>query len=546
MTCTGRTNLWLWPPLNIRSVLFLRSADGWVNTARLGLGGSTFEYSMKRGLSPNGGETPLPRSVGLSHEGAELNGQRLRQDYAQVVCALFGCANLAWLRFGVTRRPEPDHPMGGQRRCCSGNQKEPDNQMRVERPRVAAIGLENTQIESIKSLCETPRTAGSVGDYTAQYNWTETDIVIASGHGVSVGSNVHVLAIEPRHWQTGVGSRYGLIRTLRSNTEWEIHVPPSCPELYKALADDLALRFSRSEEPPSVFHCSGVAHEGANYLVQTTSGYPVALQFTLPGEPEQEIGEYTRFLVLALPRVDNLTEWLRAFLSDINKVDKVRVPHPPPRLSTPWDWYTPREKELAQQIAEIKTSIERMEDDRNTLEAELKSATHDAEIGTRKVLWVSGPELVSDVNEILTLFGFNVEDMDAQSGPKDAKREDLRLTLDDRPEWEALVEVKGYTKGAKTSDARQIRDHQEKYVAEKKQLPDLTLWIANPFRRRDPSNRPSPDNQAIEASEYTGVAYVLVPDLYRLRVLVEEGTVAASEAARRLVEANPGLWGDGT
>ena len=47
--------------------------------------------------------------------------------------------------------------------------------------------------------------------------------------------------------------------------------------------------------------------------------------------------------------------------------------------------------------------------------------------------------------------------MDAEL-KEEAKREDLRLTLEDRPGWEAIVEVKGYKKGTRTKDARQINE----------------------------------------------------------------------------------------
>ena len=55
--------------------------------------------------------------------------------------------------------------------------------------------------------------------------------------------------------------------------------------------------------------------------------------------------------------------------------------------------------------------------------------------------------------------------MDAELKPNEPKREDLRLTLPNRPGWEGIVEVKGYTDGVKTNDARQIREHRERYIA---------------------------------------------------------------------------------
>ena len=160
----------------------------------------------------------------------------------------------------------------------------------------------------------------------------------------------------------------------------------------------------------------------------------------------------------------------------------------------------------------------------------------------RRIVWADGDDLVSATSEILTSFGFNVEDVDATRGPNDPKREDLRLTLDDRPGWEAIVEVKGYKKGTKANDNRQIRQHRDTYTNEQGRLPDLTLWIANPYRLQDPSLRPALDKDVAERSKDIGATYVPVPDLYRLWVLVADGSIKPSQAAHRLVDAEPGLW----
>ena len=82
--------------------------------------------------------------------------------------------------------------------------------------------------------------------------------------------------------------------------------------------------------------------------------------------------------------------------------------------------------------------------------------------------------------------------MDEKLREGELKREDLRLTHEGLPGWQAIVEVKGYTRGAKTNDARQIREHRDHYIAEVGQPPDLTVWLANPFRTLDPSSRPAP------------------------------------------------------
>ena len=148
-------------------------------------------------------------------------------------------------------------------------------------------------------------------------------------------------------------------------------------------------------------------------------------------------------------------------------------------------------------------------------------------------------KLVAGVGELLTQCGFKVEYMDAQFERKDARCEDLRLTVDDRPGWEAIVEVKGYVKGAKAGDIRQIRGQRDNYAREKRgKFPDSTLWIANPFRLQDPLNRSAPDRQATEAAQNIGATYVAVPDLYRLWSLVAERHLSPSSARRQLIDGD--------
>ena len=135
--------------------------------------------------------------------------------------------------------------------------------------------------------------------------------------------------------------------------------------------------------------------------METTSGHPLAVRCTRldqPGEDEeqreaQEGGQKPYFVVLALPQVDNLSDWFRAFLSDIHHVDRTRVPYAPPRLLKPEDWYTPEENALAQQITDLRSRITQLEGELEQLKADLKSETRTADAGIRGVLWADGDEI---------------------------------------------------------------------------------------------------------------------------------------------------------
>ena len=60
--------------------------------------------------------------------------------------------------------------------------------MRVKRPRVAAIGLDTDQVESIAHLCGDLRTAVSFEEYEAAHSLAETDVLVSGAlEGLAVG-----------------------------------------------------------------------------------------------------------------------------------------------------------------------------------------------------------------------------------------------------------------------------------------------------------------------------------------------------------------------
>ncbi|MCY4529425.1 MAG: hypothetical protein OXD46_10405 [Chloroflexi bacterium] len=277
-------------------------------------------------------------------------------------------------------------------------------------------------------------------------------------------------------------------------------------------------------------------------LVETTSGRAAALRLVLPfGKGQENSGEPDP-VALFLPRVTNLAAWFTAFLSDIHEINPERVPQKPPRLSRPKDWYTLEERYLADQIMTATLEIDRLSEERNQLQTQLSAEGAKANGGVRRIIWCVGVDLVEASKEILTELGFCVKDMDAGLDPSEPRREDLRLTLENREKWEALVEVKGYSSGTKTNDARQILEYTKKYMLEKHREPDLILWLANPFREMDPSSRPPADSNVNDAAANIGAVHVLATDLYKQWVLVKTGRLEARAVVQYLIDAEPGLW----
>ena len=409
----------------------------------------------------------------------------------------------------------------------------------VPRPRVAAIGLDDPQIASIEYLCGTLRLASSLEEYLQGYSWTETDVVVSKDmHDRTSDIEANILAIGTSDFKWGAPNEGGYISTYR-NTERELSISPSCPDIYKPPATELSSQLSRAVEPP-VVAMTFLKYKTA--LIETTSGRAVAMRLVLPTEPMGTDDAPLGYIALLLPEGSNLSAWFRAFLWDLHTCDPAQVPQAPPRLNQPSDWYTPQERILSDRISQIQSEMERLSDEVNAFEMQLASAGEKADKGIRQALWGDGDGLIAAVREMLTHLGFTVRNMDAEVPKGELRREDMRLTLAGLTSWQGLVEVKGYTNGIRTNDNRQIREYRDRYIQEQGRPPDLTVWLSNPFRTMDPSFRPAPDQNVKDAAEAIGAVHVLASDLYRQWTLVASGSLEAETIVESLRNADPGLW----
>ena len=329
------------------------------------------------------------------------------------------------------------------------------------------------------------------------------------------------------------------MQTADENTERELAVPPSCPDLYKPLAAELSRQLGRAAQPPTVIR---TLWQDKVALIETTSGRPVALRLVLPTRSGAADAEPSRPIAILLPEGSNLVAWFRAFLCELHESDPIRVPHAPPGLNQPSDWYTPQEKVLADRISQIESEFERLSTKRDQLQAKLAAEGERADSGIRRALWADGDDLTAAVRQMLEDLGFTVRDMDEELGQDKPKREDLRLTRKGVSGWQAMVEVKGYSSGTRTNDARQIREHRDHYIGEEGRSPDLTVWLSNPYRTIEPSSRPAPDQNVKDAAEAVGAVHVRTADLYRQWALVAAGSLDAEIVIQSLAKADPGLW----
>ena len=421
--------------------------------------------------------------------------------------------------------------------------------MPTSQPRVAAIGLNQDQVDSIRSLCGSLRSAATVPAYLENYAWSETDIVVASG--------VHLIdmTVGPHWLTTGATTLRGyvkysgnwiyentLIKVHGDNTEREVSIPTSLPTLYGPLARMLTETLNEADTPPTVVDLSQFFSGSITPVVKTTSNRPVAARLLLELRDQTVSNPNNQRCALILPEIVDLSYWMHAFLTDVHSIDPSRVPHEPPRMSAPSDWFTPDQRDVAAKVTAKIQDIANLQGELKKLQEQLVEEGTRADNGVRRAIWLDSTDLVGAVSDLLSELGFSVQDMDANRKPTDPKVEDLRLTLPERPNWEAIVEVKGYANGVKTNDSRQINEHVKKYIEEKGRHPDLIVWLSNPFRRMDPSLRPVPDSNVEDSAIGIRAVHVLSTDLYRQWSEVGSGAKEASEVVNDLAGATPGLW----
>ena len=161
---------------------------------------------------------------------------------------------------------------------------------------MAAIGLDDQELEKIAPLCGTLRPANSPDTYAHEYSWTETDLAVVMDHNIPFGLSVNVLAIgagKPRQNKASqrAGAGLAVVRPKRliRGPERETRVmmedhgdcADSCPaNAYISLATELSKQLHRTDTlvpvvPP---HMRPTGARSEHILIASTSGQPVAIR----------------------------------------------------------------------------------------------------------------------------------------------------------------------------------------------------------------------------------------------------------------------------
>jgi hypothetical protein len=256
-------------------------------------------------------------------------------------------------------------------------------------------------------------------------------------------------------------------------------------------------------------------------------------------------------IVYALPaETTNHVQWLAAALKMLHEIDAGRFPAEPDWRQGE-GWATPgllaAHEDLAMVERERKAALRVFDSRAELARSALVTEAASAAAGMQRLLTAAGDDLVAAVADVLTEFGFQCEDMDAHhDATNGAKLEDLRVTSTDGEghAWTALVEVKGYSKGAKANDVAQIFGRPARaYLKETGQDAEGLWHIVNVWREHDPSTRDEPFSGANDllVLEDNGGCAVDTRDLFRAWRDLKSGVITAEELRGSLMAAR-GRW----
>jgi hypothetical protein len=418
------------------------------------------------------------------------------------------------------------------------------------RPRILFLGFAagDARLDELTALAPTTD-ARAERDLTGvrQEEW---DAILCNGnpHPLGLAPHLQILAFgssqgQPRWPITTVSNDAGTVCELAwmtSSFSTEFVIPPALPSSLVPLVEEL-LELARSRS----------ANDYLVAYVRSSRGSfagddPVVDPLLMDPDGKVLAARVKRFPdqlseVWALPSDADVVSWTRAALKNWELLDPQRFPKVEPWREYP-EWLTPAELTLMaehdenQRLAEEAAARHRARAD--VIEAERQAARVATDQLERQLLVGQGDALVDAVAAALRAFGFSVRDMDDEAGDN-PKLEDLRVS--DGDEWEAIVEVRGYARGAQLGDITRIERFIRRYVQESQREPDAAWYIVNHFAADDPGTRPAPlANHPGEIADFAEDSNGLVldtRDLFRMWVDVQSGALSADEARARLRRA---------
>jgi hypothetical protein len=241
--------------------------------------------------------------------------------------------------------------------------------------------------------------------------------------------------------------------------------------------------------------------------------------------------------------------WTEAIVAEWAKSDTARLPGFSDWTMSP-QWLVPEELAIREEIARIEIvkagAIKVYDSSLGDLSSKLTAASQQANLSRRRLISAQGDDLVREVSAVLTDLGFIVTVLDDLLPEGATKREDLRLRLADDidPSWEAIAEVRGYTRSAgTTADLARLARFASIYASEMGKPPSKRYYIVNGQIELAPSIRQAPLVSAPEdTEEYAKLEGLIVSTLDLFQAWRRASIQGGAQHIRASLIQSSGLW----
>jgi len=248
-----------------------------------------------------------------------------------------------------------------------------------------------------------------------------------------------------------------ILTTLPLSRATQFEIPDNLPDAARPLVMSSLVELLESRSPNVVMRAA-LPNNANNYVPQ------VEQPFIYDGDRNVLAGAFVRPASSArwwwLPGgIEAPERWVAAALADWTHLDAEKFPASP-QWQDRQEWQTPAEIDLASKIQAMrdkyKAVLDELAQEELNLGAEMERMVAEANATARRLLTAQGDELVDEVQAAFEELGFTVRNVDKEIANPGDRREDLRITDPDRAAWIAIVEVRGYKRGAQVNDLLRI------------------------------------------------------------------------------------------
>lgn len=244
--------------------------------------------------------------------------------------------------------------------------------------------------------------------------------------------------------------------------------------------------------------------------------------------------------------VPDLFPWVSAALREWHEMYPSRFPARPDwQGASAWKSHAEVIIEANRQavFGRYRATLEALQTELDALDEQAEAAGAAADQFQRALLTADSDLLAEAVGCSLATLGFHVVDMD-EHWPDGDRREDLRVFVDDDPDWVAIVEVKGAKNGARETEVQNFGRWAERFILDEQRLPSARWFVTNHQRQQDPAarqeafaNKPA----VLETFAKSGGTVIDTRALFDLVRLVQEKPSRADQARTLLLTSAAAL-----